>query len=314
MLALNKTNLLGIIVILSACGSDEPNPGPGPGPEKEAVVSTAAVEVLGYDPAPGQFVNLLPEYTAGDTYESMVAKVQKSIDDGDCITLGAWGGSVTLRLKQPLARVEGKPSFRVLGNAFYSTEADGDELFGSSEPGIILVMTDTNGNGKPDDEWLEISGSEMTNALSPYTVTYTRPTSEPEDYPAEGYIKWTDNNAQSGSLTKLEYHTQPYYPQWVSSNTISFSGRRLPDNGYYDEETGYHNLKCYTYGYADAHPNNADASLIYLDWAVKANGQPANVERIDFIKVYTGVLQENGWLGECSTEVAGIQRIDYVAK
>ncbi|MBR5435560.1 MAG: PKD domain-containing protein [Muribaculaceae bacterium] len=310
MLDKNYWKLLGFLVIFTACGSDDPTP---PDPELHPVVSTDKVKVLDYAPAPGQFVNELPKYDAGNTLADMIAKVQKYIDNTDPVTLGSWGGSITFRLSQPIKRVEGRPSFRVLGNAFYSTESETPPHFGSSEPGIILVMTDTNGNGLPDDEWFEISGSETANSLSPYTVTYNRPASEPEEYPAEGYIKWTAGNGDKGSITKLEYHTQPYYPQWVSSSTLTFSGRRLPDNGVYDEETGLYNLKCYDYGYADSQPNHLDASLIYLDWAIKANGLPANVKQIDFIKVYTGVLQENGWLGECSTEVCGVQRIDYVA-
>ena len=28
---------------------------------------------------------------------------------------------------------------------------------------------------------------------------------------------------------------------------------------------------------------------------------------VDFVKIYTGVHQVNGWLGECSTEVMGVE-------
>ena len=36
------------------------------------------------------------------------------------------------------------------------------------------------------------------------------------------------------------------------------------------------------------------------------NGNPVQLDYIDFIKVYTGNVQEAGWLGETSTEFAGI--------
>ena len=34
---------------------------------------------------------------------------------------------------------------------------------GSSEPGIVLVSKDTNGNGLADDEWYELAGSEYNS-------------------------------------------------------------------------------------------------------------------------------------------------------
>lgn len=37
-----------------------------------------------------------------------------------------------------------------------------------------------------------------------------------------------------------------------------------------------------------------------------ADGQPANLSGVDFIRIHTGVNQENGWLGECSTEIMGV--------
>ena len=30
----------------------------------------------------------------------------------------------------------------------------------------------------------------------------------------------------------------------------------------------------------------------------------------DFIKIYTGILQANGPLGECSTEIAGVEKLN----
>ena len=42
-----------------------------------------------------------------------------------------------------------------------------------------------------------------------------------------------------------------------------------------------------------------------LDWAVDADGNAVHLTHVDFIKVYCGILQECGWLGETSTEVKG---------
>ena len=313
---LRNIALLSLLAILSACGSDEPTPPePTPPTPVEPVISTAEIDVIDYSPAPGQFINELPPYVEGNTAADMTTKADNYLKTGNMVCLGSWGGNITIRLKQPITRVEGKPSFRVLGNAFYSDGSTTTPKYGSSEPGVILVMTDKNGNGQPDDgEWLEIAGSETANSKSPYTVTYTRPDIEPEDPDVEEYIAWSATNGDHGYIPKNQYHVQAYYPKWVAAKTLTFTGRRLPDNGRQDEETGYYELRCFDYGYADAHPNTVDESLIYLDWAVDSKGVKVAVDKIDFIKIYTGVLQVNGWLGECSTEVSGIQRIDYVKK
>lgn len=102
-------------------------------------------------------------------------------------------------------------------------------------------------------------------------------------------------------------HLQSYYPKWVKEDQITFSGTRLPQNGI--DLSGVGNnfaLYKFAYGYADNEPNTSDRSAIDIDWAVDADGQPANLSGVDFIRIHTGVNQENGWLGECSTEIMGV--------
>ena len=53
--------------------------------------------------------------------------------------------------------------------------------------------------------------------------------------------------------------------------------------------------------------NASEDSAIDIDWAVDANGNKVHLPGVDFIKIYTGINQENGWLGECSTEVSGVE-------
>ena len=58
-----------------------------------------------YRPAPGQWVNVIPEYEEGDTEADMVRKCTESIS-GDysnthLISLGGWGGYVTFHFDQP---------------------------------------------------------------------------------------------------------------------------------------------------------------------------------------------------------------------
>ena len=64
-------------------------------------VSPVHNRVIDYVPAPGQFVNELPEWEDGDDSEAMAAKaLQYMTEEGYYISLGAWGGYVTVGLPE----------------------------------------------------------------------------------------------------------------------------------------------------------------------------------------------------------------------
>lgn len=275
-----------------------------------------------YCPAPGQFVNELPEYESGDDANMMRLKAEEAIADnnGGMISLGGWGGYVVFGFDHEVKNKAGEYDFAVWGNAFYS--ATGDEKDGrrggSCEPGIVMVSYDANGNGKPDDEWYELAGSEYNNAATVhgYTLTYRRPADDHKPAPSKvnksltdtAYIAWEDNKGGKGYLYSLVYHTQPYFPQWAETAELTFTGTRLPDN--YVDESGngtMYVLYSYPWGYADNHPNTTEGARMKIDWAVKADGTAANLQGIHFVKVYTGVHQQCGWIGETSTEITGAE-------
>lgn len=301
--------------------------------------------VFDYRPAPGQFVNKLPEYARGDTYEDMVRKAGEWIvgEDAFMITLGGWGGYVTFGFDHTIINVEGKRDFRINGNAFGANDnkRPGAPFGGSCEPGIIMVAYDKNKNGKPDeDEWCEIKGSgnfsarnepwytiakdngNNVNVYRDYEMTYYRPAKEEPEIYAEpdnplaftiikDYIRWKDNKNHSGYKIKNVYHKQSYYPGWIKEDKMTFKGIRLAENAVDEGKFNpginsggvYFVLYGYRYGYVDNQPNQGDGSAIDIDWAIDKDGNPANLPGIDFVKVYNGVNQENGWLGETSTEV-----------
>ena len=63
-------------------------------------------------------------------------------------------------------------------------------------------------------------------------------------------------------------------------------------------------LYSYDWGYVDNHPNDyADLNSFDISWAVDSQGNPVHLPAIDFVRVYTGVNQYCGWLGETSTEL-----------
>ena len=92
---------------------------------------------------------------------------------------------------------------------------------------------------------------------------------------------------------------------------MTFQGIRLAQNalneGKYvpgiNEGNVYYVLYAFRYGYVDNRPNLDDLSAIDIDWAIDKNGNKVSLPGIDFVKIYNGINQENGWLGECSTEV-----------
>lgn len=274
-------------------------------------------QVYEYRPAPGQFVNQLPPYASGDTESDMCAKALNAVGGtaGGTVSLGSFGGYIVFGFDHTVANVSGQPDFTVLGNSFFNDKAlrpDG----GNSEPGVIMVSMDANGNGLPDDPWYEIAGSEHDSpaTIRDYSITYTRPAADhtpvvtdPKGaYDDEQYIPWTDNRGESGFIHHLIVQKQPYYPEWVDAQSLTFTGTRLPDNAEIEgSRIKEYVLYSFGYGYADNVPNDDSRASIDIGWAVDADGRPANLPGIDFVKVYTGLRQDCQWLGETSTEVCG---------
>ncbi|MBR1808807.1 MAG: PKD domain-containing protein [Paludibacteraceae bacterium] len=272
-------------------------------------------KVYEYRPAPGQFVNLMPEYTEGDTEETMRAKAEGLLcnPDSGSICLGGWGGYVVFGFDHTVVNRSGEYDFRILGNAFYADKNDPTKG-GSSEPGVVYVSRDDNGNGLPDDTWYELAGSEYQRSTRNYQLTYFRTpddhkrTPKPtEDLVDTTYILWRDLNGVRGYITQNRYHLQNYWPQWIDAERMVFTGTLLPQNAvsYKEEGKTKYILHNYQYGYADNHPNDQDGSKMNIDWAVNSKGEQVALSGIDFVKVQTGVNQQCGWIGETSTEVAG---------
>lgn len=254
-------------------------------------------------PAPGQFTNKLPVATAEDTPESMRKKVEDVLTEEGMISLGGFGGYVVFGFDHTVINKEGA-DFVVLGNAFKDW----------SEPGVILVSYDANDNGKPDDEWYEIAGSEYLKpaTIKNYEITYYKPEKEPENPDEPNYIRWTDNQGKSGYLAKNRFHGQTFYPLW-KGDSYTLAGTLMVSNIYDQSGTGtYWVNPAYDWGYADNWANTDSKAGIDIDWAVDKDGNKMKIRGIDFVKVYTGNRAEGGWLGEVSTEVCGFNDLNLV--
>ena len=272
--------------------------------------------VLDFRPAVGQFTNEIPKYATGNIEANLISAAKKAIvgSNTSMISLGGFGGFVVFGFDHTIPNMNGR-DFKILGNAFWGNEAN-EARAGSCEPGIIMVAYDKNKNGKPDeDEWYEIAGSEYfkSTTIKKYEVTYFKPNANKTpiignefwQFDTE-YIKWQDNAGKAGYKVQNVFHDQSYYPLWIADASYTLKGTKIADN-FYDQsgDGSYWVGKSFEFGYADNAPNNDEASDIDISWAVDKNGKYVKLPGIDFVKVYTAINQEAGWLGEVSTEVSG---------
>ncbi len=272
-------------------------------------------KVYEFLPAPGQFVNELG--TAG--YSSDINTLEKAneyaaqrLRGRTFVSLGGWGGYIVVGFDHSIKNSGGNYDFAIQGNAFNSANG------GSNEPGIVWVMQDTNGNGKPDDEWYELRGSQTgkEGTIQNFWMTYYRPSGPKMD------VSWVDSEGNSGKIGYLgQFHSQDfYYPLWVKADSYTLYGTRLPANNSVDLTTGYWSNKAFPWGYADnigsdclggdAVTGSGQMNGFKISNAMYPDGASVNLKHIDFIKVQTGVNAQSGSLGENSTEVFSFQDLN----
>ena len=257
--------------------------------------------VFEYTPAPGQFINELKTGGFDGTQinpESAVEYAKNRLENENWISLGGFGGYVVVGFDHSISNTRSY-DFGVIGNAFD----------GSSEPGIVWVMQDENGNGFPDDTWYELAGSEhgKFETYRDYAVTYYRPTGIGMP------VQWTDNYGNSGEVDYLaQFHDQDYYyPLWIGAESYTLTGTRLEARNYDQSGNGtYWVNPHYDWGYVDNFSpsdfNSSDkANFFRISNAVDFEGNTVKMNHIDFVKVQCAVNTKSGWLGELSTEVCG---------
>ena len=265
-------------------------------------------KVIEYTPAPGQFINELKTggFDASHvTPEAAVSYAESRLMEGSWVSLGGFGGYVIVGFDHSIDNSR-TYDFGIISNAFD----------GSSEPGIVWVMQDENGNGYPDDTWYELAGSETGKfeTYRDYAVTYYRPTVPKMP------VQWTDNYGNNGEIDYLQqFHNQDYYyPLWIGTDSYTLTGTRLEARNYDQSGNGSYWIQPhYDWGYADNFsPSDFNsenkANLFRISNAIDFEGNPINLSHIDFVKVQCAVNSKSGWLGELSTEVCGFY--DYSLK
>jgi hypothetical protein len=230
--------------------------------------AVAATAVTTVDCAPGAVLR-----QAGPISQPAAAKLFSVVAPGqfgaNAIRLGKWngfggfGGYAVFRFDHSVERKgTDGKEIKVGGN-----------LGPWTEPGAIWVSMDENNNGIPDDTWYEVAGSEhfAADTLWRYAVTFR------DDY------TWTDNLGGGGTYPSLQGYSGGAKPE------LTFVGTRL------DKRTV---SLASVWGYADV----ADDQKVSISNAVQANGDPADLPFIDFVKIVTAVHYADSVFGERSTE------------
>lgn len=297
--------IMVLLVLLSSCvRREEPDPMKYFRPIKAESVADATI-VFEYLPAPGQFIN---ERVELHTMEEASQWAFERFSQNAYVSLGGFGGYIVVGFDHSIEN-DGDYNIAITGNAFD----------GSSEPGIVWVMQDENGDGLPNDTWHELKGSEygLPETIQDYEVTYYRPSSPGMN------VEWRDNKGGEGVIEYLAFHRQDYYyPQWVKEDSYTLKGTCLKARNFDKSGNGTYWINDnYDWGYADNfspidrltddvnYNAKSTDNHFKISHAVTVDGKDANLKYIDFVKIQVGVNAKSGWLGEVSTEVFGVK--DY---
>ena len=255
-----------------------------------------ASRVIDYSPAPGQFVN---HSAFNDPSRALGAPVGGGLlaaDLSSLVTLGGFGGSITLAFDALVQDDPGNPGgldFIVYGSSFYVA---GDPERRWAEAGIVEISLDTNANGLADDAWYLIPGSALAHPIAlPLPAAFNGPVLENAAVFGSGIDShWgyadvsptlllgdmdADNAVDEPTISPGDFYTLPDDPRTVG---------------------------------VDAGSGGGDA--FDIAWAIDAvSGSPANLPAFHFIRITTGVDRVNGVFGEVSTEIDGVADVRALA-
>ncbi len=266
-------------------------------------------EVLEYVPAPSQYMNAEPWCTPGDA-NSIVGVINGSV------SLGAFGGYIVFRFEEPVVNDPANPfgiDFTIFGNPVPNW----------SEPGIVSVMKDENMNGRPDDSWYELAGSDhrFSSTEYGYAVEYANPGGD-----TAMDVPWTDNLGASGMIKANSFASQSYYPSQdlfpgIDQSAYSLRGTMIKSTVDTSYASGIYSLRR-SFGYADnqfrgqapytmpdnpytPQSENSGGDAFDISWAIDETGNYIEIDQVDFIRVHSAVMDGAGWLGQVSTEITG---------
>ncbi len=287
-------------------------------------------KVIGYLVAPSQYATGLSYGSISSDNSNSLNPTPpayvKTLGSGGLVSLGSLGGYIVYEYSEPITDNLNNDygiDLIVYGNAFT----------GWCEPGIVQVaerVSDGQGGYQPGT-WYTIAGSEYYSDTSEVIDDIMwRMSGTTVQYSLDDGTNWTDFRTSAAGWWPA-YAPKPtgenygatsnhsLFPEYVldfDSDSLKFDDLvRLDDNVYYQ------------FGYCDVHPNGSNYGVmgenpytatsstsygdgIDLAWAVNAAGEPVNMsgKNIYYIRIYTGVLENAGGLGEVSTEVTAVTK------
>jgi len=248
-------------------------------------------DVFDYVYAPGQHAKLAKATDAANF-------IGEPSNDKGWLYLGGFGGYVVAGFNHNVLNAD--------GNDFEVYALQG----ASPEPAVVYVMSDTNGDGKPNETWYELKGNQFENSRRNYWVRYYKAVSDSAN------ITWKDKDGNSGELI-CGFGADNSAAWWWTATTadsITFTGTRLPDaynNNSVDGATFWTvPIDRFTWGYAENvfgtdFDTTVGANKLDISNAVDAEGNAVSLTNIRFIKVQSAVFQQAGWTNEVSSEVRG---------
>lgn len=212
-------------------------------------------------------------------------------DNSSTVSLGRQGGSITLRFATPVLDDPQNPmglDCIVFSNAFW---VGGNPQRTYQEPALIEISRDVNGNGLADDPWYLIPGSRNL-AYDPFPWV-----SEPLG----------DSNTPPASAYLLAGHIQ-------NPNVLDGD----PGNDSAEYNWGYAELTPALQPHLDNYLRPDDPFAVGMTegsgggdafdiaWAVDAQGDPADLDRFDFIRLTAFIDRRLGPLGYASPEIDAV--------
>ena len=215
-------------------------------------------------------------------------------DNSGVVSLGAQGGSITVRFNPPIENHPDNPmglDFIVYSNAFF---VGGNPQRRFQEPAIIEVSEDVNDNGIADDPWYLIPGSRgFSPTPFPLRTEPAGTTNDPPNDPTlmAGSIRNPNSFDGNPATDAFEYNWG--YADMTPTAVEYLDNRMRPDDPF-------------TVGIA---PGSGGGDAFDISWAVDANGQPANLQRIHFIRITNFIHRPLGVFGPSSPEIDAIAAV-----
>ncbi len=259
--------------------------------------SPFASRVISYLPGEGQFVN---DPNFNNPVKALGAPVGGGTTDPDqtkLVTLGGFGGSITLGFNFTVRDDAGNPfgiDCIVFGNAFF---VGGNPDIRFAEAAVIEISRDVNENGLADDPWYLIPGSDLP---------------DPVNQMRNGYFVLPDIPYASPPLFNENTDgTESFWGYGDMTPVLllgDLDGDNVIDNPFIKPNMFY--TRPDDPWMVGITPGSCGGDGFDIAWAVDpVTNLPAGITGFDFIRITTGADGSAGQFGEVSTEIGGVAAV-----